>query len=301
MRSELLRSSGIVGELLRDPKTAVALLDIRRRAPASAREDLLERIDRLQGAVLDSSTRLAVFDDVIAAFCPSGFHFKANPDECRVAPAPHAALIIDGELWNGGQKVATLRRHLNVQERFAYHEFLRAEPEFRGTALAPLVLRQSFLYFDRIGIERAVVEAGLETGTYYWARCGFDFLRPAERAEVIHWVAFILATLRRDIDITGLTAAYQLATIGKASDEHVSFAEIARALQPAGVEPDLQRGLTDIAIANGFAYETPIDLGKAILLAYPKTWWGYLDLDITSGQRTIFETYMQSRIRIMAR
>jgi hypothetical protein len=55
------------------------------------------------------------------------------------------------------------------------------------------------------------------------------------------------------------------------------------------------------AKGNGMTYDEEMDLGKALFLSYPRMWWGYMDLNLTAGQRVLFEVYAQSRLQRMAR
>lgn len=290
-------------EPARSPRVALALADVLRPrgAQGNARDDLLWRINRLGEVKLDSPGRLAAFSDVVAAFRPSGFKFRPAYSLCRSTPDNGGVLTLAGELWSGGVKAAEFQRELWVGNRIAYHAYLRTADGFRGTALAPVVLRQSFLYFDRIGIDRALVHAGLETGVYYWARCGFDFVDPTEAQAVHDWFEGCLLALGRNIDISAVRRAYDLALVGKAADENVSFSELANALGRGAPGANIVNHFQERARLNGIAYDEQIELGKAIFITYPDMWWGVLDLDLGGDQRTLFEVYAQSRIRMMVR
>jgi hypothetical protein len=210
-------------------------------------------------------------------------------------------VLLTGELWSGGEHAATFQRVLGVGERFAQHEYFRTHGAFRGTALAPVVLRQSFMYFDRVGIDRARVHAGLETGVYYWASAGFDFLNDSERQAVKTHFQTMLTVLGRQTDLSNLDAAYQLANVGRATDEMTSFREMAEALAAATGLPARVQAFAEQAAKNNLAYEEDVPLGKAIFLVYPNLWWGELNLDPHAGQRTLFETWATTRIRLTAR
>lgn len=278
------------------------LRDIRRThgQHGAARDDLLWRINRIGELGLDSAARLSAFRDVVEAFCPSHFEFRPDYSACTVTPQQGGIVLLTGELWASGQRAAHFQRVLAVGRRTAYHEYFRTHGDFKGTALAPVVLRQSFMYFDRVGIDRAVVHAGLETGVYYWASAGFDFQHDHERQAVKAHFQTMLAVLGRNIDITNLNAAYQLANVGRVTDEKTSFKEMAEALgRLTGTTP--VQAFTEQAAKNNLAYDQQLPLGKAIFLIYPRLWWGELNLDPGAGQRTLFETWASTRIRLTAR
>ncbi|HEV7493265.1 hypothetical protein [Baekduia sp.] len=197
---------------------------------------------------------------------------------------------------DSGGEAASIERVLHVRGRVANHEFLRVHGDYQGTALAPLVIRQSFLFFDRIGIETAIVHAGLETGVYYWARCGFDFLKEEEREHVRAWFSVMLDALGLDFD-DNLQTAYQLVNVGKETDERVSMEMLAKVFPGGAENVEVREHFESAAVGNGMAYGQEMDLGKALFLSYPRAWWGYMDLNLKAGQRVLFEVYAQSRLQ----
>jgi hypothetical protein len=284
--------------MLRSPSVAIRLRDIRRhdREHGTAREDLLWRIDCMGETALDSPARLNAFRDVILAFCPPGFRFRPDYDGCAVSARNGGVIVITGELWDHGERAASIQRVLAVGRRIAWHEYLRTHGEFKGTALAPVVLRQSFMYFDRVGIDRARVHAALETGVYYWASCGFDFRYDHEREAVRRHFRALLQALGRSIDVSGLTAAYQFANIGRDTDEMTSFKEMAEAVAAMTGAPVPDQAFADRAVENNLVYDEPVPLAKGIFLLF-SDWHGELNLDPKGGQRTLFETWALSKIR----
>jgi hypothetical protein len=279
------------------PRAASGDRHYERRGGVQLREELLLRIAELGDVQLNTPKRLQALYDVVGAFEPAGFEFRPNYNECVVSSGGGGQVSIVGELWAANRRAASLDRTLFVGDRKVWHNYFRTHGEFRGTGLAPLVLRQSFAFFDRLGIRRAVVHAGLETGVYYWARCGFDFLVEDERQDVRNWFTGVLRALGHPMDISHLHTAYELATVGKVTDEKTSMKVIAEQLRRGAVSPSVRRLFQEAARANNIRYDQDIDLGRAIFLAYPKLWWGYLDLLFTAGaQRAIFEAHAQSRI-----
>jgi hypothetical protein len=278
-----------------------ALLDVeRQRGKRPLRQDLVWRINRLGVCALDNPVRIAAVDEVFAAFTPPDFSFRPDFGVCAINDDNGGAITIGGELHSRIGKAADLQRTIWPWAGIASHDYLRATDDYRGSGLALVVLTQSFQFFDRLGLKSVVVQAGLETGTYYWARYGFDFIEDSEREEVRSWAKAVLDALAEAIDIDNLASAYQFATIGKKEDKRASFEDIAERLGPDDERATVRGFFRQVASRNNLGYDEQIDLGKAIMLSYPLTWSGYMDLDINASQRQLFELHARTRIRKLA-
>lgn len=275
-------------------------------ATLNPRERLLGVISELGDFPLSTRLRVSVVRDAVQAFTPTGFRLHADHSICQIVgngPTDPGALVLGGTLRARGDLACTIVRTVVPEARGAIHNYLKAEDQFRGEALAPTILRQSFLYFDRIGVEQVLVHAGLETGKYYWARCGFDFMYPGERDQVRQWFEFLLPRLgHANIDLTQVTAAYHLAVVGKQADLTTTMDAIFNAARPLFLDAQVAlASYRQVWDDNGLDYGADVPLGKALFLTYPAMWWGRMDLAMTSPQRTVFEEYAQSRIKILAR
>src|SRR4051794_5413026 len=164
---------------------------------------------------------------------------------------------------------------------------------------------QSFALYDRLGLARVLVHAGLQTGRYYWAgRVGFDFADEIQRRHVERWAVYVLGAMRLEHDLTGVEEPQQWALLGTEVDPEVTttFAALDAAL-PArlpyalldpngthviGYRPaaevsagsgfvDRAAHLDSIRTGNGIDPHEPVGLGKIIMLTGPD-WYGTLDL-----------------------
>lgn len=279
-------------EPLRDREIARALQDIRRRAAnPDLRSDLIWRIQRLApnaAVALDSRPRLRAFSDVFKVFNWQSFRLRINL--AAVGDDQGEVIAFDGVLRLRRQRAARLVRTVRVGQRFVVHDLFAIEPEFRGRGLAPAILKSSFDYYDRIGIQVVVVHAALETGRHYWARCGFDFL-PGERAKVDAWFNEVLQGLGIVFDTSSFTHANDYTTLsGLVSPEKVSLEEIAACTTMP------RDHVVEVAEKNGLTMDEKIDLARAIMLTGPD-WEGILRLDPAGHDRRVFENFFQLRVQ----
>jgi hypothetical protein len=263
-----------------------------------ARADLIWRLKRLPGRVeLDTALRRDAFRDVFDAFTLPDFTLWVNGKESWASPEDDGTLHFESRLMFNGHDGGQLHRTLRVGQRWAYHDLLKLDARFRSAGTAPGVLHQSFAYFDTIGLQSVAVQAALETGPWYWARCGFNFL-PGSRDKVEQWAQIVLAALGSTYDVTQFTHANQFALMGTSPDDDASFADIHAALVAnlnlSSADADaLYRAFEEKAKGNGSTMTERMPLGRAVMLTGPG-WRGLLQLN--GRDRRIFEDYARYRI-----
>lgn len=264
-------------------------------------------MDSLRPVPLDSHLRLQAFEDVVLALSVPRFRFAPTYNACELRPDHGGALVIEGDLWDGHAHAGRLKRTLLVRQRIAVHDLLVVEPDYRAAGLAPLLLRQSFLFYDRVGIERVFLLAALETGRWYWAWMGFDFVDPADAQSMRAWFQVAIEALGLDtrLDVSQLSRAYEFATQGTqlTPEATVSLADLGDAMMNR--EPQLRRLLgpqhfEEAAKHNGLDRNQDIPLARAVMLAFPSNWLAVMDLDMRRPQRTLFETKAQNKLRRVA-
>lgn len=258
------------------------------------RQQLLWRIRRLGGRVdLAVQEHAEAFEEVLAAFEPSpDAQFILVPSEfvCEASLEEGGTIAVGGVLDIAANPVALVSRRLFLRRRFVYHEYFEVFEPYRDHGVAVAVLQHSFRVFDELGMRYVVVQAALETGRWYWARCGFTFLRPADRTGVEQWTQQVLERLDISIDTSHMTEPVQFLELG--ASEVVTIAELAE------VFPDQEERFRKAAQANRLGVDEQVPLGKAILICGP-AWWGRLDLHGPS--RAAFDVYARNRLAAVAR
>jgi hypothetical protein len=219
--------------------------------------------------------------------------------------------------------VGELIRHLQLDAGRVGHELLRVQRPYRGAGLAILLLDRSFAFYQECGLRLVAVHAALETGRWYWARLGFDFETPTERAFVAGWGVLALEALGEPL--LPITApARRWAQLGTASPPRmVSLRELHTA-----VSAHVKRRLADpheaatyqnLAVAmrerlggdwidhdrfaacaheNGVALDEQIPLGRAIMLTGPD-WNGVFDLS-SRAVRDAFDEELNRTLKRLA-
>ena len=266
--------------------------------------ELNRRIDELGDMVLDTVDRQQAFAEVFDAFRPPHFDLFPLPDDCAIAVSSHAirvsGVIVD---TSNRQVVGQLARTIGLDEGVATHDFLSLQQPYRDIALTPVLIWQSFGFYDTIGLFAAIVHAALQTGRWYWARLGFEFILPRYRNAVARWGRAVNAALGAPIDVSTFTEARQWALAGATPPvAETTFEEIARAMPRArwGHFGDQSLGsyLGVVAEANGLRFDQRIPLGRAIMLSGPD-WWGFFPLADAARRRQL-ELYVTSRLRKVA-
>jgi GNAT superfamily N-acetyltransferase len=254
----------------------------------SLQERLLWRMGELTAAQsIDLGEHIEHFPEVSRGFAVPGFK------SVLVSRDEEDQLISKASLEDGGSIVVTgflvtegtgdfagsFKRRLQFAPGWAVHEQLVIAPEYRGRGIAPRFLLNSFDLYDQLELDEVHAVAGLETGRWYWAYMGFDFLRPAERALVQGWANEVCTALGLGVPTLGRhSSAGQIARLEGGPE--ISLEALARAM------PNQRERLEVIAAKNGMSMQRPISLGRAIMLTGPQ-WRGFLQLK--GPQRLAFE------------
>jgi hypothetical protein len=286
----------------RSEQQILAAIDARRAAGvADLGAELRQRIADLGDLRLDTPERQDAFREVFAAFTPAQFGFFAMPDECAIATASNtiqvSGVLVDTQ---NRQCVGPMRRTLVLDVHFATHDYMALQQFYRNHALAPVLLTQAFAFYDTIGILVVFVQAGLETGRWYWGRLGFEFFRPAERAAVRRWGRAIVSALGAPVDVGAISEARHWALLGSTPPQiRTSLEAIADAMPRSrfkhfGGAP-IRRYLEVVAERNRLRLDQEIDLGRAIMLSGPD-WYGFFPL-YDGARRTQLNLYTNTRLR----
>jgi hypothetical protein len=202
------------------------------------------------------------------------------------------------------QCVGELQRTITLDLRFANHDLIKLQQPYRANALAPVLVSQSFAFYDSIGVIAVFMHAALESGRWYWGRLGFEFFNPAHRRAVRRWGGAVVTALGLSVDLANVREARQWALLGAAPPEvHVSLEEIAQAMPRARYQHFNPMPIADylrvVAERNGLRFDAKIPLGRAIMLSGPD-WHGIFHL-FDSARRRQLEVYMNTQLRKAAR
>lgn len=255
----------------------------------SLRERLLWRVGELTSAQsIDLGAHIEDFPEVKRGFTVPGFETRVvSRDEkgkliSKASIDDGGSIVVTGGLWveGTGEYAASFRRRLQFAPDWALHEWLVVAPEHRGRGLGPRFLLSSFGLYDALELEQVHVVASLETGRWYWAHMGFDFIKPEEKALVHAWANEVCAALGLGDSILGPdSSAGQIARLD--CEQPISLEVLAQAM------PNQRERLEEeIAEKNGMAMARPISLGRAIMLSGPQ-WRGFLQLK--GAHRLAFE------------
>lgn len=274
--------------------------------------ELRQRLDDLGSLVLDTVDRQQAFAEVFDALRPPNFDLFPEPDACVISQIGHVirvtGVIVDTA---NGQVVGHLVRTISLDARIAEHDLLALQQPYRDHALTPVLIWQSFNFYDQLGLFAVLVHAALHTGRWYWARLGFEFALPRFRMSVGRWGRAVNAALGSPVDVSQFSEAREWALVGSTPpDAHTAadvvettFEEIARAMPRArwahfgGQSFGSYLGI--VAEANRVRFDQPIPLGRAIMLSGPD-WLGFFPLQ-DSARRQQLEQYMLSRLRRLAK
>jgi len=277
--------------------------------------ELARRIDGLGDVHLSTAARHDAFAELYAAYTPPGFRPLPFPDDSTLHGGEHRvivrAVIADD---TEQQVVGEIERDLILDREVVRHELLKLQDAYRGSGVSIMLLGRALPIYRQLGLRAVALHAALETGRWHWARLGFDFATPGERATVIGWASLALAGLG-GAPIAPDAPARRLAQLGTGSPpEEASMEEVRSA-----VESELARWRSDpdrrmaanalarewdrraraesasrfaaldperialLASRNGLDASDRIALGKAIMLAGPD-WQGIFDLADRAAQ-----------------
>ena len=258
----------------------------KRRTKTPLREQLLWRISQLGGNVdLCDPKNAAAFREVFAAFEPPGFTFEPLQGRCKAVKAGGGSILIGGILRMGDSGVAFVQRRFLLQSRAVIHEYLYVHPEARGKGINVVLLTSLFQLYDEMDMREVLLQAGLASGRWHWARVGFDFLGDADLEKVRNWFVETLDKLGIDLRADRYTSAAQFARMG--GNRTLSLQQI------LDVYPERKTHILEIADGNGLRLDERIPLARALLLCGPE-WFGRMDLQ--GPGRIVFDQYAQRKI-----
>jgi GNAT superfamily N-acetyltransferase len=262
----------------------------------SLRERLLWRVEQLTNSqFIDLAEHAAEFPELLEGFTTGNVAPRLITREVSALPKLESkatledggSFLVVGALHAAdGAYVGTFQRRLQLDPGWAVHELLVLDPPFRGRGIAAELLGSSFSLYDDLGLEQVHLVAGLETGRWYWAHMGFDFLRTEDRELAHAWANEVCEALQVDPEGLGSEpSAGQLARLRGKRD--VTLENLANAMpqQRARIE-------VEVAAKNDLSMDQPLVLGKAVMLTGPQ-WRAYLQLQ--GPQRLAFEEARRER------
>ncbi len=251
-------------------------------------DQLISRIGELtQATEVDLGTNIELFPELKAAITPPGYMSFLVPGEAGAKARLEDGAVIElvgGLHLPGDQRpIATFKRTLNLEEKWAYHDHFEVTPAYRGRGISLQFLRGCFSLYDDLGLTEARVQAS-ETGRWHWARIGFQFSPASAGAKVRAWAAELAEALRLAVVVSPEASTTQL--VGMGGLRKVSMAEIASAV------PGKANEARKTAELNGLAMDDRIDFGRAMLLTGPQ-WDGRLGLQ--EADRVLFEIALEDK------
>lgn len=254
----------------------------------SLERQLLWRIGELtQATEVDLAANIEHFPELKAAITPSGYEsfLVPGPVGAKATLEDGGALELVGGLHIGGAPapIATFKRTLNFEGKWAYHDHFEVMPEHRGRGISLQFLQGCFGLYDELDLAEARVQASA-TGRWHWARIGFQFSPPSAGIKVREWAAELCAAFGVRASVEESASTTQL--VGLGGNRKVSMAEIAAAV------PRKAEEATKAAEHNGLAFEERIEFGRAMLLTGPE-WDGRLGL--AEADRVLFEIALEDK------
>jgi len=263
--------------------------------------ELARRIEELGDMRLSKASRHDAFAELYGAYTPPGFRLMPFPDDSAIHVSDHRVFVravIADDVER--QVVGEIERDLILDHAVVRHELLKLQDAYRGSGVSLVLLGRALPIYRQLGLRAVVLHAALETGRWHWARLGFDFATPSERAIALGWGALALAGLGRE-PIDPDAPARRLAQLGTGSPpERVSMVDVWGAVQAElarwRADPERRRAADELvrewdrralaesanrfttfdphrlallAARNGLDVSDQIALGKAIMLAGP--------------------------------
>jgi hypothetical protein len=184
------------GVSLPERHALMRIADRRRSGVPFDGSELARRIDELGDMQLSTASRHDALVELYTAYTPSGFRLMPFPDDSALYGSEHRvvvrAVIADDRQ---GQVVGEIERDLILDRGVVRHELLKLQDAYRGSGVSLVLLSQALPIYRWLGLRAVAVHAALETGRWHWARLGFDFASPSERATAIGWALLALAGL----------------------------------------------------------------------------------------------------------
>jgi GNAT superfamily N-acetyltransferase len=257
-------------------------------------EELLGKIEALtSGQSIDLAEHIDAFPEIRKAFTiPFAELGLADHGGCeatledggRIRLIGFIYVDVDGRI----NPIAEFKREIHIEEGFAEHKWLKVEPRFRGLGVSSALLLRTFAFYRELGIASVELEAGMQTGTWHWARVGFEFMLPEQRERVRGWAQTVVEALDlTEPRLEEMSEATQFARMR--GSRNVTLGEIAEAF------PDRMDGVVAVARENSLDLDDPIELGRAVMLTGPG-WDGRLDLNGPSYAN--FKAYADSKAEV---
>ena len=276
-------------ERRRNADVAAALDRLRLQVPSGdLGRDYVARIDELGALPLDSRARRAAFPEFVQAFTLEPLRSVMAAERCSCTPVDHA-LQMAGRLYRWDRLVATWHREVVLDRGLVVHHLLEVARPYRAAGVGPALLLQGLEFYDLLGMRMIVLQAGLASGKWHWARCGFDFIPGGGGEDMIRFYETAVSHLGLPIDTSGFTTASDYALAGPS-------VTIAMSLMASLLGSRATPVVREIAHDNDIDYYTPIPAAKAIMLCGPP-WSGFLMLQ--GPQRAAFDAYLVSRLQLV--
>jgi GNAT superfamily N-acetyltransferase len=263
--------------LLEGGKKLLAQLQWRIRALCQVLGDPVDLTERQNSAA---------FEEVIAAYAPNNRYTVAlhRYEPCHATASDGGEILFSGWIVTDNTPVAEIKRTLRLGRGVAEHRHLRVHPAFRGNLIAPKCLANSVALYDELGIACIRLRA-CYSGTWYWARCGFDFGDKAELDRVRNHAQQIVDAFGGGLDVSPFTRAQQFLRLGEPTE--ITFHQLVDAMPQRG---DAYR---EIAADNGISMHDAIPFGRVVLLTGP-SWDG--ELDLKGPGRLIFDDLVRRKL-----
>lgn len=252
------------------------------------RSEIQRRCVELADTDFDDGEVFREFRDVFDAMCAiERTQFRPARDQCRLDPAAQRIDVGGFLVSTTGEKIAELKRSIDLRAGVAKHVSLLVPPTFRGVGLAASIVLRSLGFYERIGVRDVVLTAGLATGRYYWAKLGFEFAD--DHAALVNWGRRANAALGLGLkpEVFAQMTAFDWAYLEHEGDmPGVSMEQLARAL------PGEREGIMKRAEMNSIGASDLLPIGKALLLTGPN--WD-ARLRVASPQIGLIETYVEQK------
>jgi hypothetical protein len=250
------------------------------------REQLVERIEIIGERIELDESNCDLFAEVWEGLSIPRIHLEPVEEECWAAPEDGGTIVIKALIQLDGQSIGIIQRRLVLGRRIALHELLFLGQTVRGQGVSVALLLASFVLYDRLELREVQLQAAMETGRWYWARVGFEFIRDTDARLVRDWATEVVeATEVRGLRIDRYTAAGQFARMG--GRRKLALSQIAEAI------PSKAGMVEKIAAANDLSMKRRIELGRAVMITGP-AWFGRLDLN--GPERAAFNAYAAAKM-----
>jgi hypothetical protein len=175
-------------------------------------------------------------------------------------------------------------RTFQTIEGHVQHEEFRLPLPWQNKGLGSDCVRRSVELYDRLGL-RTVSLSAVSFGIYVWAMCGFEFMYPGPRLQVVNAAQSFADRLRLEyrLDLSQVRFPWEIASL----EEVITYRDIAEARDEYVEEDDLPAD----------ELEEEIAVGKAIMLmgGIP-SWEGRLNLAPDTPGRRLFDLYTDSNV-----